>query len=313
MPGIPPAPTDSQFELIARTIDPNARVVSTRKMAGGISSRMDVVELGTVPGGTRKVIVRQYYEEQELPGVLKQRVEPATLRTLAANNVPAPELVIGEETGEILGRPAIVISYLEGGPGLAPADPQDWANQLARAIAQVHTAEVPDELRAILRPAHESVQKWLDAPEPPERFAKHELGPELWDAMRQLWPNVDTSACNLVHGDFWPGNTLWIDEKLLAIVDWEGPLLGEPMLDIGYFLSDAVYFGMEVEQTFLQTWELASGRPVQDLLFWKMAAAARAMPDPGPWAQGYAELGIRKMTANEIRRAHSNFVRSLLS
>ncbi len=313
MPGIPPAPTQSQFEQVARVIDPNARVISTWKLAGGISSRMDVVELGPVSGGTRKVIVRQYYEEEVPPDIPKSRVEPATLLTLTANHVPAPEVIIGEEAGEILGRPAIVISYLDGVPGLIPADPQDWAHQLARAIAQVHTAEVPDELKAMLRPAHESVQKWMDASELPRRFARHELGPELWEAMRQLWTTVDTSARNLTHGDFWPGNTLWKDEKLLAIVDWDGPLLGEPTLDIGYFLSDTAYFGMEVEQTFLEAWERASGRPVQDLLFWKMAAAARAMPDPGPWAQGYAELGIRTMNADEIRLAHSNFVRSLLS
>ena len=43
-----------------------------------------------------------------------------------------------------------------------------------------------------------------------------------------------------------------------------------------------------------------------------MAAAARAMPDPGPWAQGYSELGIRKMDADKIRRAHSRFVEGVL-
>ena len=317
MPGIPPAPTESQFEQIAKAIDPNARVISTRKMAGGISCRMDVLELATGPGAptpakTTKVIVRQYYEEELRQETSQNRLESTTLRILEANNVPAPGVIVGEEIGKILGRPAIVISYLDGVPGLTPDNPHDWARQLARAIAQVHAVEVPEHLAAVLAPVPEQIQRWLAPSAPPERFSKHELGPRLWEAMQQLWPNVDISARNLNHGDFWPGNTVWKDGNLLAIVDWEGPQLGEPTLDIGYFLSDAAYFGIDIEEIFLAEYEKSSGRPTRDLQFWKMAAAARAMPDVGPWAQGYVELGIRKMTADEIRRTYSNFVKSLL-
>ena len=131
--------------------------------------------------------------------------------------------------------------------------------------------------------------------------------------MRQLWPGVDTSASCLIHADFWPGNTLWKAGQLLAIVDWEWPALGEPTIDVAYVLSDSAYFGMDIEETFIETYEQASGRPVQDLLFWKMMAAAIPMPDVGHWAQGYAELGIRKMNSDEIRRAHSEYIQKLLA
>ena len=319
MPGIPPEPTQAQFNQIAMAVDPNARVVSTRKLVGGISSRMDVVEFDPTPGKaspgeTRKVIVRQYYERERPSDDRNSRFESATLQVLEANRIPAPELIIGEkEAGEILGRPAIVISYFDGAPDLAPVDPRGWARQLARAIARVHAIAVPGELKSMPRSWFRNVTEWMAASEPPERFAKHDLGPDMWDAMRKLWPHVDTSARHLIHTDFWPGNTLWKDGKLLAIVDWEWPALGEPTIDVAYVLSDSAYFGLDVEETFIETYEQVSGRPVQDLLFWKMMAAATAMPDPGPWAQGYADLGFGKMTADEIRRTHSNYVRNLLA
>jgi len=123
---------------------------------------------------------------------------------------------------------------------------------------------------------------------------------------------VDTSVTRLLHHDFWPGNTLWEGEALMAIVDWEEPALGEPMHDVGYFLTDAIYFGIDIEDTFLEAYEQASGKQIKDLLFWKMAATARAMPDVGPWAKGYSELGIRTMTADDIRRAHADCVQGLL-
>jgi aminoglycoside phosphotransferase (APT) family kinase protein len=312
--GIPPAPTTEQFEQVARVIDPAAQVVSTRKLSGGISCRMDVVEVQLANGTITPVITRQYWEFEDPAKDDRLFGESAVLDALTAHNMLAPKVVVSkQDASKIFGRHAIVISYLDGVPNLTPEDPCDWANQLASSIAKVHSTPISPAVRSVLEPAHASIAKWMEAQEPSERFAKHSLGPQLWSAMRKMWPTVDTSGEYLVHGDYWPGNTVWNGETLLAIVDWEGPALGEPMLDIGYFLSDAAYFGIDVETTFLETYERASGNPIKDLLFWKMAAAARAMPDVGPWTQGYAELGIRTMTAGDIRKAHADFVRDLLN
>ena len=313
MPGIPPAPTPEQFEQVAKAINPNARVVSTRKLNGGISCRMDVLEYGSPGTAVQKVVTRQYWESRNPENDDRLFGESAVLRSLRANGVPAPDVVIDlEEASEIFGRPAIVISYLEGIPNLIPDDSDDWARQLAIALAQIHSTPVTPQLMTVVDSAHEDITKWMTQIEPSDRFKKHPLGIELWNAMRQLWPDVDASATHLLHSDFWAGNTVWDGETLLAIVDWEGPAVGEPMLDVGYFLTDGVYFGIDIEDSFLEAYEQASEYPIKDLLFWKMAAAARAMPDVGPWAQGYAELGIRTMTADEIRRAHAECVQGLL-
>jgi aminoglycoside phosphotransferase (APT) family kinase protein len=313
MPGIPPAPTPEQFEQVAKAIDPTARVASTRKLVGGISCRMDVVEIQLADDTLRKVVTRQYWELDSSEASNRTYPESAVMRALAANNVPAPEAVIDEQaTSKIFDRQAIVISYLDGTPNLTPADPHDWARQLAVAIAQVHSTPLDSQLRPALDSLHQNLTKWMTLPEPPERFTKHPLGTDLWHAMRKMWPSIDTSAEHLLHGDYWPGNTIWDGEELLAIVDWENGGIGEPTLDVGYFLADAGYFGIDIEDTFLEAYEQASDRPIQDLLFWKMVAAGRAMPDVGPWAQGYSELGIRKMTPDEIRVAHSDYVQKLL-
>ena len=319
MPGIPLEPTRTQFNQIARAIDPNARVLSTRKLVGGISSRMDVLEFGpatdkTNADETRKVIIRQYYEREQPSDDRKTRFESATLQLLAENQIPAPELIIGEdEAGEILGRPAIVISYLDGVSGFRPLDSHNWARQLARAIGQVHNVELPDDLKSKLKPAHEVVRRWMNSTEPPGVFARHEFGAELWDAMRELWPDVDASADNLVHADFWNGNTVWKDEKLVAITDWEMPALGEPTSDVGYILADAAYIELDVDQTFTSAYEHATGRTVKNLLFWKMAAAVRLLPDPATWRLTQSELGMEPMSVKRRKRVHSVFFQNLLS
>lgn len=232
---------------------------------------------------------------------------------MLANGVPVPDVVLEQDVAsEIFGRPGIVISYLNGKPDLIPEDPNDWATQLAQSIARVHAITVPESLKSLPTDHTNTARKWMTADEPPEKFLKHELGRELWNAMRELWPTVDTSAAQMIHTDFWPGNTLWNRGKLIALIDWEWPALGEPMGDVAYFLADISYSGFDVEDSFLEANEEASGKPVYDLLFWKMFATAIPMPDPGHWAQGYAELGIRHMTADDIRRAHTEYIRSLL-
>jgi aminoglycoside phosphotransferase (APT) family kinase protein len=35
-----------------------------------------------------------------------------------------------------------------------------------------------------------------------------------------------------LHGDYWPGNLLWNDGKLAAVLDWEDAERGDPLADI---------------------------------------------------------------------------------
>ena len=221
MPGIPPAPTQTQFEQIAKAIDPNASVISTRKLGGGISCRMDVLEFSNDGEKTEQVVVRQYYENEKPQEDRPSRRESIALRAVDEQGVSAPKLIFGEETEVLLGRPSIVISYLDGVPNPAPADATDWARQLARAIARVHMIDIAGDLESFPGSMTASVGRWMDADNPPEHFAKNELGPAVWKAMRQMWPTVDVSSKQLIHTDLWPGNTVWKDEPLLAIVDWE--------------------------------------------------------------------------------------------
>ncbi|HIM60318.1 MAG TPA: DUF1679 domain-containing protein [Dehalococcoidia bacterium] len=224
MPGIPPAPTQTQFEQIAKAIDPNASVISTRKLGDGISCRMDVLEFSIDGEKTEQAVVRQYYENEKPQEDRPSRRESIALRALDEQGVSAPELIFGEETEVLLGRPSIVISYLDGVPNPAPADATNWARQLARAIARVHMIDI--------------------AGEKPTSY--------------------------LVHGDYWAGNTLWKNEKLVAIVDWEEPRIGEPTFDITGLVQDAAFSGIDIEQSAIDQYERVSGRSPRDHKFWSM-------------------------------------------
>ena len=305
-------PSPDQFERIAQAIDPDARITSTRQLTGGISCRMDVVTLESSSQPTREVVIRQYgpwhKDDDPHPG----EIESMALGHLSANDINAPRLVLSEEATEIMGAPTIVTSLIDGKSIVQPADVHDWAEQLVGAIVPVHAAPVTDELRMKIPALYPAIDRLFSRSEPTAEIAGHLLGLQLWQAAKEMWPNVDKSGDCLIHADYWPGNTVWKDDQLAAIVDWEEPRIGEPTWDIAIVVQDAAVFGMDIEQTVLNHHAKISDRPLRDYEFWRMYIAMTEMPDPGVWVDGFQALGGGNITADEVRANHTATVDRML-
>ena len=41
-----------------------------------------------------------------------------------------------------------------------------------------------------------------------------------------------------MHGDFWPGNVLWHDGHIAALLDWEDACIGDPLIDLACMRSE---------------------------------------------------------------------------
>jgi thiamine kinase-like enzyme len=51
------------------------------------------------------------------------------------------------------------------------------------------------------------------------------------DMLESVWPLPRVNQAALLHGDFWPGNILWKNGRLTAVIDWEDAALGDPVAD----------------------------------------------------------------------------------
>jgi aminoglycoside phosphotransferase (APT) family kinase protein len=308
-----PKPTPDQFAKIARAIDPNAEVVGTRRLIGGVSCRMDAMEFSTAAGESCEVVVRQYGPwhagEDPHPGT----IEATILDHLAENGIPAPTLVLGDEVTTILGTPSIVTSFVQGKPVVNPPDTQEWSAQIADALAKVHDLPISPHFRSIFPPVYGRYERVFNRPQPSDRIAKHPLGTRLWQTMKQMWPDVDKSEDSLLHGDFWAGNIVWRDGELAAIVDWEEPRFGVPAYDVALLVQDATFFGLDVEDAILEQYQRVSGRTLTDFTFWKMIRLLDAMPDPGAWSTDFIAMGRGQITSDEVRTNHSDQIERMLT
>ena len=239
-----------------------------------------------------------------------------TLGVLAAVGAVVPLPLWLDAAGERFGTPAVAMTRLEGRPDVAPRDPLRRAGELARALAQVHALS-PAQADLSFLPqigAGDLLPRTLCDAEVIERspIPRPELL-ALKDALAAARQQPMPARRSLLHGDYWAGNVLCAHGAVRAVVDWDQATVGPPAYDVGYCRADlALGFGPEVAAAFLSAYETATGRPLEDLARWDLAGAARAVPDPARWLDGYRDLGRTDLDETIARARWRSFVADAL-
>ena len=175
------------------------------------------------------------------------------LQCLADSTVPAPRPYWYEADPEVLGAPFLVMEKV---PGTCPSP---WGRDGLRFYADAAARGVlPGSFTDALVAVHtldweRAGLDFLGVPEPGEHFAEREIAtwwslveasgidvdPVLTDIRCWLEANAPaTDRCTLVHGAYRTGNLLIHEDRVSAVLDWETPVIGDPMYDVAYVLSE---------------------------------------------------------------------------
>ena len=235
------------------------------------------------------------------------------LEALAESSFPSPRPLLLDATGGIFGVPTIVMNRLPGRVLLNPRNVEDYIAQIARTLLDLHRLRVSG--LEFLPDQRDVVGETL-AEGPPT--ADDPLQHEVWDAVVGLWPRVRESGRAwpraLLHGDYWPGNTLWLRGRLVGLVDWAEPQLGDPAQDVATCRGDlTIMFGPQVAADFLRCYEKASGARVSNLRFWDLLISTWAVRDIEEWAVVYPVLQRPDVTPELARARIRAFARAALS
>ncbi len=116
-----------------------------------------------------------------------------------------------------------------------------------------------------------------------------------------------------MHGDLWHGNTLWEDDELTAIIDWDSAGVGHPGIDLtSVRLDAALMFGpdaaAEVLAGYLTRAKDLGTPPVTDLAYYDTIAALATPADMEGWVANIAGQGRPDLTAEILVQRRDAFL-----
>lgn len=294
-----PLPTEEQLQRVREVLGASSLTHAAR-IETGLGCTMDVLS-----EGSNRLVLRRYGPWYDARGEDAAARETRALELLQRSNIPAPA-PIWIDTDGVFEEQAIVTSFVAGKPDLTPSNPFDWADQLANTLARIHDIRLDDSDRDLFPPsAGEDERRIL---EDLEQVLVHPLGEDLLRHRLMLDDRRVEASYVFSHTDYWPGNTLWKDDRLAAVVDWEAPATNERAMDVAYCSIDIRYQGMDkVADRFINAYQEASGETLPNLDYWETVALCRPLPDIGRWAPAWQKLGMN-LSEDQLRDVHSSLI-----
>jgi aminoglycoside phosphotransferase (APT) family kinase protein len=276
-------------------------------MDGGVSATATFIEAQSADGERQRFVLRQHAEaEAGVVSHVSAVNEGRLLGTLRASGLPVPEPRLAEESGTILAGPFVVMDFVDGAPVTRPPEPAGFTAQLAVALANLHNAGFARTEVPFLPDALQVAGRRLGTrPQAPDDSVSETA---IRAALTGSWPPPTLNYQRVLHGDYWPGNTLWRDGELVAVIDWEDAAFGEPLADVGNArLELAMAFGARAAREFTVQYRAAMpGVDVTALPYWDLYAALRPAGQIAGWGLAAPDLdrfraGHREFTSAALR------------
>lgn len=262
---------EAAFAGVTRRL--GGRLLAHRPLTGGVSARVERLDIEHDDGRVRAVVFRQpkAAEWKTAAGEDGTRREYDLLGALHARGIPVPRPLLLDLSQEVFARSYFVMEHLDGSPELV--DVPDALLRMADLLARVHGID-PGSVPEL--PAREDPVAGLLEFLP----AEHEA---LRAVLKHEPPRLAPRR-SVLHGDYWPGNLLWRGRELVALIDWEDAAIGDPLSDVACCRLELRYkHGADAAERFTGLYATCSGSDVRELPVWDAYVAAAALAFMGQW------------------------------
>lgn len=291
-----------RFERLVNRLDSEAKLLYMSEMNGGVSAHVTMLAIELPDGQTNKLLVRRHGRADLSRNPDVAEAEFRLLQILSASGLPTPAPYSWDKSGEIFSTPYIVMEFIDGEPNHTPASMSNYVKQLALLLTAIHNIDASSHTLSFLP---KQADKYADLlkrrPASPDESLDER---RIRDTLEAAWPMADGNEERLLHGDFWPGNTLWKDDELVAIIDWEDAAMGDPLADVANARLEMLWaFGWDAMEQF--TRQYRSHMPAVDftnLPSWDLCAALRPAGKMSTW-------GLDANTEKTMRERHNLFVK----
>ncbi|HEX9333408.1 MAG TPA: phosphotransferase [Anaerolineales bacterium] len=301
-----------KFEQLVQMIAPHSRLLRTWPLKGGISAEMTALEIEHADGQVSRVIIRQPNEQTLKRNPHAAENEFKTLQLTKSLGLAAPTPYYLDQSGRIFSAPYLVIEYIDGKPEFASPPKADFIFQFAKHLAQIHSADCSNRDVSFL-PKGENECFETSHKQPLNVYPSLLDVGRIRDILEAASPLPPRNASVLLHGDYWPGNILWRDNTLVAVIDWEDAKLGDPLIDFAISRLDILsIFGIDVMQLFTHHYQSLMDIDYSNLSYWDLCAALRLDRlignDLAEWIAFFMPFGRHDITEQSLREHFQFFI-----
>ncbi|MBM4205944.1 MAG: phosphotransferase family protein [Gammaproteobacteria bacterium] len=244
---------DAALDSVLRRVIPGCtRMLTCERLSGGANQETYRIRAET-RSGTVTLCLRRAAggTHSHVPGLPGLAVEARLFRAAAAVGVPEPEVYHVLEATDGVGE-GFIMQWLDGealGAHIARGEEfagirDQLAFQCGQMLARIHRIDVDStglrsalterDTGTIIQTSRELYQSY-GTPQPMIDYAARWL-------LDHLPQRVDPT---LVHGDFRNGNIMMDPKRgIVAVLDWEGAHIGDPMRDLGWLCTNSWRFGV---------------------------------------------------------------------
>jgi aminoglycoside phosphotransferase (APT) family kinase protein len=223
--------------------------------------------------------------------------------------VPAPYYL--DQSGTIFSTPCLITEYIEGKPKFPSLPDSDFIFQIASHLAMIHHADLSGRDLSFLPQAGSGCVEVSRKPSP--ALSPALAVQSLPESLEKVSPPVGRNQSALLHGDYWPGNLLWRDHRLVAVIDWEDAQIGDPLIDLAITRLDILWiFGLDAFESFTQQYQTLMDIDYANLPFWDLCAALRLSRLVGSnlagWTAFFIPYGRHDITEHTLREHFQFFM-----
>ena len=287
------------FRQLAQRIAPGSRVLRVWALTGGVSATVTGLELQLASGATCRFLVRRHGEADLERNPTIARDEFRLLGIARRQGLAVPEPVYLDETLDLFPDPVLVLEHVEGHPEFEPQDMPGYLSRMVDELVRIHSVAAEPELDFLPR-----IGKGFS--ERPAQLDDSLGEGRIRDALEAPPPLLSPNSPVLLHGDYWPGNILWREGEIAAVIDWEDAATGDPLVDLANTRLELLFFfGHDAMQTFTDLYLSRTTVDAANLPYWDLCAALRPCSKLSTW-------GLDPATETRMRERHHQFVAAAL-
>jgi aminoglycoside phosphotransferase (APT) family kinase protein len=284
-------------------LEPGGRLVDVRQLTGGVSADVFGLELVTSANNKRRVVFRRHRTDgfkQHGRSVIAK--EYGVLQSLHRQGFAVPEPYLFDDA-DVAG-PYMVIEWVEGSTDIAAEDLPTALIQMAQFLAELHSLDVGSPHLPELDQIEDPVTAII------AYLPNTDAGDLVRAALDADTLTLDVPRSVLLHGDYWPGNVMWHQRDLVAVIDWEDACLGDPLADLATARVELLcqYGGDAMEQFTAQYLAMMDGTigPSRRgaLSIWEVYVSAAALSTMASWGlEPIEEARRRRLTEGFFEHA----------